>query len=421
MLKTDYLIIGSSAAGCNCVEGICSIDKKSSITMISADDKIFYSRPVIAEYLTNELNTEEIKYRDNSFIKKNKIKFIPKTTAEKIDTKKKILFTSNDKIEFKKLFIGIGGEPIVPPELQTENKNIFTFTSLNEISRLKNITDKYETITVVGAGFIGLEVAFSLRKLNKKVNLIELAPRVLERQSDEFLSNYIELKLLKNNIDIHTKTSIKKIKYDVDENITEIILTNGKKLPSSSIVCCIGVKPSINLAKNSGIKCNRGISVNQYLETNKKDIFAGGDVIETKDISTGNIMPIPLWFAAAEQGIITGKNIAGEKFAYEGTIPMSPLKFLDIPGLSTGDVTKENDETILYKTERPEEIYKKYFIEKSFLKGYILLNDLSNAGILTKIIKNQIPLTDKIKEKLTKDEFSLADLPDEIIRADYEF
>lgn len=419
MIKTKYLIIGSSAAGCNCVEGIRSVDKTGSITMVSLDDKIIYSRPVIAEYLTDKLDAEEIKYRNNDFIKKNKVDFIPNSEITKIVPVKKIAYISKEQIQYEKLFFGVGGAPIVPPELDITNKNIFTFTSINEVSRLKKLVANIDEFTVVGAGFIGLEVAHSLSKLNKKVNLIELAPRVLLLQSDKFLSEYISNFLSKQNIKIYTNTGIKEVVYDEKNNIQNIILTDEQMITSSIIVCCIGVRPSLNLAKKSGLKINRGIVVNKYLQTNKKNIYAAGDVIETTDLSTGDIKPIPLWFAASEQGLKAGKNMAGEKVSYEGTIPMSPLKFLDIPGLSTGDVTNETDDNIIYKTIKPQKIYKKYFIENNILKGYILLNDLNNAGIFTKMIKNKIEITDKIKNRLINDTFNLADLPENVIRADY--
>lgn len=421
MMKTDYLIIGSSAAGCNCVEGIRSIDNEGSITMISADSKIIYSRPVVAEYLTDELNKNELLYKNDTFIKKNNVDFFPETSAVAIDVKKGIVKTENNEIEYKKLFIGIGGNPIIPSELQVENKNVFTFTNLIEVSRLKKIVAKYNEITVVGAGFIGLEVAHSLSKLNKKVNLIELADAVLKMQSDSFLSDYIKTFLEKLNIKIFTRNSIKNILINDKGDIEKIVLSDEQKITSNAVISCIGVRPSLSLLQKTGIKTNRGIVVNKFLKTNKKNIYAGGDVIETIDVSNGDIKPIPLWFAAAEQGLKAGKNMAGKRVEYSGTIPMSPLKFLDIPGLSTGDVTFENDENITYKVSRPEKVYKKFFIKNNLLKGYILLNDLNNAGIFTKMIKNKIEISDNIRVKLKNDTFNLADIPDDIIRADYEF
>lgn len=422
-MKTDYLIIGSSAAGCGCVEGIRKFDKKGEITVVSTDDNIIYSRPVISEYLTDELIEDNIKYRDDKFIKKNNIKFLSNNSIERINTKDKIAYlkNKNESIKFEKCFIGVGAEPIIPSELKINSNHIFTFSNLTEVKRLKNALESYKNIVVVGAGFIGLEAAYALKKLNKKVTIIELADRILSRQSDIFLSSLIEIDVIKNGIDIILNSCIKKIYLDEKNDVLINVETNNNQIiKTDAVICCIGVRPSIKIADSSEIKYNKGIIVNEYLETNAENIYAGGDVVEIYDITIGKNNLLPLWGAAVEQGKIAGQNITGEKKIYRGTIPMSPLKFLNIPGLSCGAVSNDNMENILYKTIKPHFVYKKFFFENERMIGYILLNDLSNAGIYTKLIRNKFKIPSEIKRKINEDNFSLSDLPEDFIKDDYD-
>ncbi|HPN29959.1 MAG TPA: FAD-dependent oxidoreductase [bacterium] len=416
MISNKYVIIGSSAAALGCINGIRLFDKTNEITVISSDNKIIYSRPIIAEALGDEKYAKKIVYiYSEDLIKSNKINFIENAEIKKIDPVSKTIFSKKGaEFHFEKLLIGTGGKPIMPSVKtggQTESK-ILTFTNMQDLARLKDIIlyRNIKSATVVGAGFIGLEVADALSKNNIAVNIVELASRPLIRSADEYISEKVTTQLKKRNINIYTNESVDSIENNQKDKL-DITLKSGKFFESDIIIFSIGVKPDLNIVNQSGIKTNSGIVINEKCETNIKDIFAAGDVVEILDISTNKIYPVPLWVWAFEAGLTAGTNMTGAERFFKGGYPLSPLKFSDIPIVSAGDLFNEKSEILIYKLEK-RNIYEKILVTGNRITGFIMTGtSIQKSGILSYLLKNRFDIS-IIKDKLLLPDFSVADLPE---------
>jgi len=424
MEKEKILIIGSSAAALGCINAICNFtndNEKFEITVVSKDTKLIYSRPIIAEVISGAVAPEKFVYTNSyNFFKKRKINFISSTVVEKIDTTQKNIITNNNKyktINYSKLVIAAGGKPILPEFiLKHKDSNIkdkiFTFTDLQDYQRLSAVLPNIKTAVVVGAGFIGLEIADALAKKNVNIKVIELAPRPLIKSADAFISDIISEQFKKKNIEIICRDSVVEIKR-INKNKIELSLQSGAVLETDIIIFAIGVRPNLDLIKDTEISVKLGISIDKNCMTNIPDIFAAGDITEILDITTDKIYPIALWLWAYQTGYTAGANIAGVSKEFNGGFPISPFKFSDMPIISAGEISDDNSIT-LTAYNRVEKSYQKLVIRNNRITGYILMGieTIKKSGILTALLKKRWNISN-LKDKLLTDDFSIADLPKE--------
>jgi len=418
MMNNKFVIIGSSAAALGCINGIRKFNMTDEITVISKDSKIIYSKPVIAEILGNSATEKSLVYiYSEKLIKDNKINFIENTEVTEINTSDKILKTAvGREIKFAKLLIGAGGAPIIPPVkiCETVKDSVFTFTNLQDLNRLKEKLPAVKSAIIVGAGFIGLELADALHKNNIEVKIVELAERPLIKTADAYISEIVARQFKKAGIEIITDNSVVEIlknnnNYGSAPNITAC-LKSGRRVDADIIIFAIGVKPDLRVVKNSGIKTNFGIIIDETAATNIKDIYAAGDITEIPDITTGNQYPIALWNWAFEAGFTAGANMTGITRKFSGGFPMSPLKFAKFPIVSVGDVNSNCDEILLIQKEK-RNIYEKICIRDNKIVGYILTGkSIGKSGLLTELIKKRRDIR-QVKDKLQLPDFSIADIP----------
>jgi NAD(P)H-nitrite reductase large subunit len=190
------------------------------------------------------------------------------------------------------------------------------------------------------------------------------------------------------------------------------VLTNGEQVPCDAVIVAIGVVPRTELVVGTEIKLNRGIVVDNYMQTNVADVFASGDVAEAFDFTLNQNRLLPLWPLAVAEGKVAGSNMAGKKTEYAGGTNMSSLKYFGIPVVSIG-IANPREETgyeILTRHEPEKNLYKKIVLKDNVIVGISLVNDIERAGTLFHLMKNRVNVK-KFKRDLISDNFTLAVLP----------
>ncbi|HOL48210.1 MAG TPA: FAD-dependent oxidoreductase [bacterium] len=277
-----YVIIGNSIAATNAIKSIREFDKENKIILISDEEYINYSRPLISYLLAKKITKEKINYLSTDFYEKNKVDLILKKKAVKIlINEKSILLNDNTKINYDKLLLTTGGTPIIPQIKGINTNGIFNFTKISDVEKIEKYIkeNNVKKVSVIGAGLIGLKATEALLELKLKVTIIELSDRILASTLDKKASAIFENELRKNGCEIITNTTVKEI---ITENnkVKELSLINGTRKKTDMIIIAIGVKPNIELVKETEIKINRGILVNSKMETNIENIYAAGDCAE---------------------------------------------------------------------------------------------------------------------------------------------
>ncbi len=379
-----YVIIGNGIAAAGCIEGIRSIDKDTKITVISEEKHAVYCRPLISYYLENKTDLTRISYRDKDFYEKMGCDVLYGRKAVKIEpTDKKIILDDGTVLEYSSACIATGASPFIPPFEGLENvKNKFSFMTLDDSLALEAAATQNSKILIIGAGLIGLKCAEGLHGRVADITVCDLADRVLSSILDADCASIMQKRLEANGIKIVLNDTAVRFEKNT------AFMKSGRKIDFDILVLAIGVRANTALVKDSGGEVNRGIIVNERMQTSLPDIFAAGDCTESEDISCGQKKVIAILPNAYIQGNTAGINMGGGNAVFDKAIPMNSIGFFGLHAMTAG-----NYEGKVYE-ERSDDKLKRLFIQDGRLSGFILIGETERAGIYTSLIREKTPLSD---------------------------
>ena len=377
-----YVIIGNSAAGIGCAEGIRRVDTAGKILILSDEKYHTYSRPLISYLLEGKTDLQRMKYRPDDFYEKNHITFRPETAVTAIDaTKKTITAGKGEQISYDKLLYAAGSSPFIPPtEGYDSVKESFTFMKLDDALALKEALTPESRVLIVGAGLIGLKCAEGIHGLCKEITVADLADRVLSSILDADTAPVIQKKLEENGIRFLLSDCVTRYEGNIAH------MKSGETVPFDVLVTCVGVRPNVQLLKDAGAAVGRGIHIDTASKTSLPDVYAAGDCTECVDISSGDTKILALLPNAYKQGEIAGMNMAGAEKTFADSIPMNAIGFFGLHMITAGTYTGE----VIDKSQG--ENVKKLYCKDNLLKGYIMIGDVDKAGIYTSLIRDRVAL-----------------------------
>jgi NAD(P)H-nitrite reductase large subunit len=412
-----YVIVGASAAGLGAVEAIRKIDQTGTITVITDESCSHYSRPMISDFVSGKADMKKMNCRTEEFWKEQNVEALMGKKATALDlTEKTVQLESGEKISYEKLLLATGGKPFVPKTEGSEKEGVFTFTTIGDAQRISAKIDAIsaKAAVVIGGGLIGISVAEALVKRGLKVTMVELQDKILSLLLDAKGSDIMEAVVRKVGVDVVTGQSVQKIlgKPESDSVVGGVLLTKGGQVPCDVVIMAIGVIPRTDLVLGSAVKINRGIIVDNMMQTNVPDVYASGDVAEAYDFIINQNRTLPLWPLAISEGQVAGYNMAGKKTTYGGGTNMSSLKYFGVPIVSIGLANPKADPTleVLVKQDTEHDIYKKLVLKNDIIVGLTFVNCIERTGVLFYLMKNAINVK-KFKDQLLSDEFSWATLP----------
>lgn len=390
----NYVIIGGGIASLGCIDGIRSVDKDGKITMICGENVAPYARPLISYYLENKTTFEKMQYRSDEFYKKNNVEVMLGKKAEKIE-KSAVVLEDGEKVEFDKLLVATGSSPFVPPMkgLDTVEK-CFTFMTEEDALRLEKAVDKNSRVLIVGAGLIGLKCAEGLQERVKEITVCDLADRVLSSILEKDDAELVQEKIEENGI----KFMLSDTADEFCKNSAK--MKSGKVVNFDVLVLAIGVRANTGILKGLDVNINRGVAVNDKMETGAENIYAAGDLTEAYDITSGAKKVMAILPNAYMGGLCAGKNMAGEENSFDNQMPMNSIGFFGYHIMTAGSYDGE-----LYE-EKDGSMVKKLFVKDNKLVGFIILGKVERTGIYTSLIRNKVPL-DTIDFELVKKNPSL--------------
>lgn len=414
-INTRYLIIGNSTAAIACVEGIRSMDSEGEITLVSDEKEHTYSRPLISYLLAGDIEKDRMYYRPDDFYEVNKILALLGTKVVKIKPGSNTVFTDDgNEIHFEKCLIATGGKPFVPPVENSDAEGVFTFLSWEDADAVKSHIEKNQVkqAVVVGAGLIGMKTVEALLALGLKVHVVELAGFALSTMLDETAARFVHERLEERGVELHFNTTVSKIDLRKD-SVCGVKLENDTKIPCEMLIFAIGVRPNIALVKDAGINTDRGIIVDESMQTNHPDIYAAGDVTQGYDVLLGEKRPIAIFPNAYRQGKTAGINMAGGDAVYTGGMSMNSVSVCGLPTISVGIINPDDDESEeIVRLDREQKTYKKIILRDDRVIGAVFVNDVDRSGIITGLIKSEVDISG-IRDVLLTDGFGLLMLPRE--------
>lgn len=387
-----YLIIGASAAGLAAAESIRKYDTEGSVTILTEEDYLPYSRPSISYYLKGKVKESNMALRKPAFYKQNNIDVVTGAKVTFIDRQPKTVKAGRKTYSYDRLCLATGSVPFVPPMENVSGKaNALTFLDLAAVKEIKQMVNEKTRAVVIGAGLIGMKAAEGLVKICKSVDVVELAPRVLPSILDEKSSKQVKKHLEDNGIKFHLENTVVKA-TSKGKQITAVTLKDGKKLACDLLILAVGVRPCTELAEKAELEVNRGIITDtQTMQTSDSNIYAAGDCCVSTDMLDGTKKIIALWPNAVQQGTVAGAQMAGADLTVGGTYSVNAIDFFGLRICTCGLINAQGDEyRDVIKKDGDE--YKRLILKEDKLVGFVLINCSQNAGIYTSLISNQISL-----------------------------
>jgi NAD(P)H-nitrite reductase large subunit len=414
MNSYKYLIIGNSAGGIGAVEAIRKVDKEGTIVIVSDEEYHTYSRPLISYFLANEIAYDKMFYRRSDFYEKKKVNAILGKKVVKIDfDKNAVVLNDESQIGYEKLLLATGGEPFVPKIAGMETYEYSTFTTLNDALKIKDKIEKenVKNVVILGGGLIGLKTAEGLEARGVNITVVELANRILSPVLDDQAASLIQKVLEQQGINVMPNHTISEI---VGENgkVTGVLLNKGERIDCEMVIVAIGVRPRIELAKDTPIKLNRGIVVDKNMQTTVPNVYACGDCAEVYDFILDNFRLTPLWPTAHVGGRIAGFNMAGESKEYVWGTGMNSVDFFGFPVISAGFINPPEGQEmeVLTKYDPDKMIYKKFIINDKHIVGMIFVNEVDRAGVILGLMRDKVDIT-SFKNELLLEDFGSIYLP----------
>ena len=273
----NLLIIGAGQSAIQCISTLKKEGYSGSITLVGEEEHLPYQRPPLSKgFLEDSLNKERLYFKKLEFFTENKVQLYLGLSAEKLEIdNQKVYLSDNSVLEFDKLVFATGSRVRLLDFPGSELKSIFYLRDLDDAEAIKKDLETSENLVIIGAGYIGLEAAAIAAKKNKKVTIIEMADRVMNRTVDPQISEYYLNLHESYGVKFHFNTSLETI--NEVSNSLEVVCSDGTEMKADSVLIGAGVVPNIELAEEAGINCDNGIIVNEFGQTNFKNIYACGD------------------------------------------------------------------------------------------------------------------------------------------------
>ncbi len=334
----NVVIIGGGAAGNAAAEMLRLEGYSGAVLMIGAEDTIPVDRPNLSkDYLSGAAPEEWIPLRSLDFYKEQKIDLKLSTRVESIQTEKRnVILSDGTSISYGALILATGGDPVRLTIPGGDLPHVHTIRSYADSRAIFQKIPDVKRVVLVGASFIALEVASALLEQKKEVHLVAPEARPLERILGPELGDFIKSLHEEHGAKFHLGHTLQSIQKD------SVIFDTGEELPADLVVAGIGVRPVLKLAEDAGLKLDKGVSVNEYLETSIAGIYAAGDIARWPDPYLGENIRVEHWVVAQRQGQVAARNILGraEKFK---AIPFFWSQHYDIAINYVGHAEKWDD------------------------------------------------------------------------------
>jgi len=397
-----YLIIGNGVAGNTAAETIRRIDSHGKILMFSREKYHFYYVPALPEFLSGEKEIEDFTIHNEKWYEKNgmdlhleeEITAIEAAQAQAVNRR-------GEKFSYDKLLLACGGNSFIPPIPGSKSEGVFALRTIADAEGIRERAKQSHKVVVIGGGLLGLEAGNGLRKRGLEVSVVEFSPRLLPRQTDVAAAAILQKQMEEMGFHFYLEAKTREIVREKDG--LGVFLEGGEKLPAEMALISAGVRPEMTLAKSLNLPGDKGVKVDDTMETSIKGIYAAGDLVE----HWGRVYGI--WPASMEQGRVAGANMAGQAVKYQGTLPSNTLKVAGIGLVAAGEIDAEGKMESVVAKDDTKKTYRKFVLQDRFLIGVILLGDTRGSDEIGKAIKSQIDVS-SFKESLTDEAFDFSRL-----------
>lgn len=379
-MSEPLVILGNGMAAARLVDELTkSALGRYAIAVVGAEPRLAYNRVLLSSVLAGEVEARDIELRSAEWWRSRGVTLRYGCAATQVDTGRKIVTLADGKeIPFAKLVFATGSTPLKPPIPGMDLPGVHTFRDSSDVEYLAELGRAKQRVVVIGGGLLGLEAAYGLALAGAEVTLLHLMDRLMERQLDPaagmLLKDLVERKGIKVILNANTQEIIG------SAEVEGVALADGSRLEADAVVVAAGIRPNGALAASAGIDVNRGIVVDDGMQTNVNGVFALGECAEHRGVCYGLVEP------AYEQARALARRLAGLSATYEGSVVATNLKVTGVNVFSAGDFLGEEGDCITLR-DAGMGSYRKLVIHDNTLSGAVLVGDVSDAHWYLELIR----------------------------------
>ncbi|WP_202633042.1 NAD(P)/FAD-dependent oxidoreductase [Bradyrhizobium sp. LCT2] len=382
-MSEPLVIVGNGMAAARLVDELAKTSLgRYAVAVIGDEPRLAYNRVLLSSVLAGETGSHEIELRPADWWRHRGVTVRYGYRVTEIDTgRRELKIEGEESMEYSKLVLATGSTPLRLNVPGADLAGVHTFRDTRDVDLLLTLAAAKKRVVVVGGGLLGLEAAYGLAKAGAPVTLLHLMDRLMERQLDGPAADLLKTLVERKGIRILLNASTKCIHGD--GHVEAVELADGSRIEADAVIFAAGIRPNIALAKDAGIAVNRGIVVNDVMQTASPDIFALGECAEHRGTCYGLVEP------AYEQARVLARHLAGRPAAYQGSVVSTNLKVSGVSVFSAGDFMGGEGSESLVLSDRRRGTYKKLVIADGRLTGAVLIGDTVDALWYLELIRNR--------------------------------
>ncbi|MFC0215722.1 nitrite reductase large subunit NirB [Paenibacillus chartarius] len=402
-MKEKLVLIGNGMAGVNMVEHLLKLaPHKYEITIFGTEPHPNYNRILLSYVLAGDSKVDDIVINSFEWYVQNGITLHAGQTITAVDPAAKTVTSDQGlTVPYDKLVFATGSNPFMLPLPGADKEGVMAYRTIRDCEQMIEASKTYKKAVVIGGGLLGLEAARGFLNLGMKVDVVHIMDTIMERQLDRTASKMLQAALEEQGMNfLLEKQSLEIVG---DQRVAGLKFKDGTETDADLIVMAVGIRPNVQLAKETGLETNPGIVVNDYMETSVPGIYAVGECAMHRGVVYGLVAPL------YEQGAVLAKHLAGLDTApYEGSVVYTKLKVSGVDVFSGGQFVESEGTKAIRVHDELSGIYKKVLIKDNKIIGAVLFGDTTDGTRLMQMIRNETDVSGMEKTAILQDSSSAA-------------
>ena len=409
MIPTKCVVIGMGVASISALEAIRSDDNLSEITLISKDRHGYYSLPGLAYFLANEISEPSLIPYSEADFRQLKIQRVMDLVTQVDASTHRVFLASGEVLSYDRLLLATGSQSVMPTVPGIALEGVVTLDNLEDALRIARLCKQVKNAVIVGGGITALEMVEGLVEQGLKVHYFLRGAHYWSNVLNETESEIVETRLKKAGVKIHTHTELSEICGEGGK-VSGVVTRSGERINCGMVGVAIGVSPRKELAEAAGIKTDRGVLVDEYLQTSQTDILAAGDVAQVFDPLTQRYSLDTLWWVAREQGRVAGHNLVGNLIPFRKPMSSNMTRLAGIKTNIIGSVGQGKDKDMVALSRGDSDAWRnvsgsvsiqsgkganriRLQLSEKTLTGAVVMGDQSLSVIIRDLIADQVDIT----------------------------
>jgi nitrite reductase (NADH) large subunit len=393
-VSEPLVIVGNGMAAARLVDELVKTSLgRYAIAVIGEEPRLAYNRVLLSSVLAGETTSHDIEMKPANWWRDRGVTVKYGCRVTEIDVgRNELKIPGDESIEYSRLVLATGSTPLRLNLPGVDLAGICTFRDSRDVDMLLALAARKRPVVVVGGGLLGLEAAYGLAKAGTPVTLLHLMDRLMERQLDLPAANLLKTLVERTGVEVLLNADTARIHGE--RRVEGVELADGRRIAADAVVFAAGIRPSTSLASGSGLLVNRGVVVDDRLQTSAESIFALGECAEHRGICYGLVEP------AYEQAHVLAQHLSGKAAAYRGSVVATNLKVSGVNVFSAGDFLGADGSEAILLSDIRRGTYKKLVLAEGRLIGAVLIGDTSDALWYLEMIRSRKPVASIRKEMM---------------------